>query len=280
MRVVYDNNLSTTLVLSDLPGIIIDHTTTKTSYIEEIFNRLLVMDSLPDNNFQEVLDEAVLTLGMADPAFHILIGVDFEKFIKFNRHHARWTKVQKDQQAYITRESKRRNKQNPYYITEPDDSKDWDKIPDYGRQKPHQPWQFDYIYRDCQYLAGQVYELTKDYQKYQDKDLFRAKINSLLAASTCVFGLNSSDNISDFTEIEISIVNIKLSLDAYKLCYMFLNRVIESLHKMRWSKIYSKEAVEDVINFAEQLLNKLKDRIKEVERRFMLYVQSGLEQEW
>jgi hypothetical protein len=285
MRVVYDKNLITTLFLGDLPMEKSDQhdvkpETIRTSYVESIFRNLLVMDGLPDDNFQEVLIESVLTLGMADPGFHILIGEDFERFIQSNKHLAKWGKIEKDYRPYIAREALRRNKQNPYYTDDPEHLEGWNRIPNYSRQKPHQPWQFDHIYRDCQYLAGQVYELTKNYQKQQDKDLFRAKVNSLLAAREAVVGLNANESINDFAEIEISIANIKLSLDAYKLCYMFLNRTIESLHKMSWSYQYSKEAIDDSISFSDQLLESLKDRIKEVERRFMLYIQSGLEQEW
>src|SRR4051812_10011869 len=124
MRVVYDNLSQTTVAFGDLPFIKIDRQKENSKkeakpfeYTNEsIFQRLLILDSLVDNNFKETLQEAAQTVGMVDPAFHILIDSDFESYVRSQRHLAKWEKIRKDYHSYATREIGRRNKQNPYFI--------------------------------------------------------------------------------------------------------------------------------------------------------------------
>jgi hypothetical protein len=176
---VYANLIQNNLALFDLPKVKYDRI--------KIFKQLLIYDQLADDDFEAVLEEAGQTSLMSDAAFYVFFDNDFEKYISEGRHHARWQKIKKDYNYYTEWEIKRRNKENPYYTLKPSLVASWDGLPDLSRQKTNQPYLFDKLYADCALLAGEVYELTKKYQELKDKDLFRAKVNSILVPNKIVF---------------------------------------------------------------------------------------------
>lgn len=285
---VYEN-LINNLVMFDLPrtkngqssvrvsrsmGSKVNRGPSHKTYIHKIFERLLVYDQLPDNDFEGVLREAGLTALMSDPAFEILFNNVFEQYVQNSQHHAKWQKIRQDYNSYIEWETKRRNKDNPYFNSAPDKIPSWDSLPDFSKQKHNQPYQFDHIYRDSQSWAGEIYELTKNYKEQGDKDLFRAKVNSILVPSKIVFALNNNQNITDFSDTEMTLVNMKISLDAYKLAHVFLNRAIESLHKMRWDTKHEPDLLDKGITVGNSLLERVNTRISEIEKLFMLYMDS------
>lgn len=285
---VYEN-LINNLVMFDLPrtkngqssvyvsrgiGSQVDRGSSHKTYIHKIFEQLLVYDQLPDNDFEGVLREAGLTALMSDPAFEILFNNVFEQYVQNSQHHAKWQKIRQDYNSYIEWETKRRNKDNPYFNSAPDKIPSWDSLPDFSKQKHNQPYQFDHIYRDSQSWAGEIYELTKNYKEQEDKDLFRAKVNSILVPSKIVFALNNNQNITDFSDTEMTLVNMKISLDAYKLAHVFLNRAIESLHKMRWDSKHEPDLLDKGVTAGNSLLERINTRISEIEKLFMLYMDS------
>ena len=242
-------------------------------YLHKIFRKLLVYDQIPDD-LEAVLEETGKILESPDPAFEVLFPNKFEEFITTKRPAYVWGKVKKDYHAYIRAEVKRRNSDNPYYNPAPRKIESWDALPNFSRQKRNQPWQFDSVCRDSQILAGEIYELLKRLPNQQDKDLFRAKISSILVPEKIIFALNGNGESFGFAENEITLANVKLSLDGYKLSYTFLNKVIESLHKIRWSNESEGQIIDQTILFADKTLEKIKLRISEVERRFMLFVEA------
>lgn len=276
---LYDYNLITNLALLDLPKQRYYQAKQKDRYWERIWRQLLVYDQLPDDDYSAVLNEARQSLETIDPAFDILFyRTDFEEYIQGGSHLAKWQKIKKDYYYFIEQETKRRNKENPYHPSDPSKVETWDELPDFSKGKQNLPYQFDHLYRDSQHLERMVHELTKEHKNIRDKDLFRAKVNSILVPDKIIFALNSSDTISNFVEMEISVMNIKVSLDAYKLAHVFLNRLVESLHKIRWSKKSPEKEIDSIISSADMLLAKLNNRISEIERRFMLYISSSSEE--
>ncbi|MDB4940052.1 MAG: hypothetical protein JWO40_477 [Candidatus Doudnabacteria bacterium] len=245
----------------------------------KIFKCLLVYDQVDDDDFASVLEEAGQTSLMADPSFNIFFDRSFEKYIEQNRHHAKWQKIKKDYNYYAEWEIKRRNKNNPYYFLKPDLVSTWDDLPSLERQKKNEPYQFDKLYQDSEVLAGSVYELTKNYKELKDKDLFRAKVNSILVPNKIVFAINSSENSQDFSEGEIMVVNIKLSMDAYKLADIYLNRLVDSLHKISWSHSEARDAIEGAVSLANKIKQRIGERIVALERSFMLYIEADFGEE-
>ena len=271
----YEYLISHNLALLDLPVIKYDQVKTKqNNYIEKIFRQLLVCDQLPDNDQHGVLKETIGILETVDPAFEILSHNQFAKFISSERHKYVWDKTKKDYNAYIRAEIKRRNQENPYFNAVPARIESWDMLPDFSRQKRNQPWQFDNLFLDSQSLAGEIYELMNTPGSKDDKDFFRAKVSSVLVPEKIIYSLNGNEGGFGFAGNDITLVNIKLSLDGYKLSEVFLNRVIESLHKIKWNNSNRAELLDQTISFADRLGEKLRMRISEVERRFMLFVEA------
>lgn len=241
-------------------------------YLERIYRHLVIYDQMDSEDFKAVIREAENTLAAPDYAFELFFHNDFEQYIIKERHKLRWEKMKKDYNAYIQSEDKRRGKESPYHVQKTAEIEAWEASPDFSRQKRNQPWQFDHIYRDSQQLAGVVYEITKNYEQFHDKDLFRAKINSILAPDKLIYALNSGEGSYGFAENEVSALNIKMSLEGYKFAYTFLRRVVESLHKARWKHEDKTKTIDETIYFAEQLLQKLKTRIGDMEKRFILFL--------
>ena len=265
---VYAKVINSNLALFDLP---------RTNYGQtflraKIFKQLLIYDQLPDDDYSEVIQEAVETALKPDPSFEIFFDPDYENFVTLNRHQARWLKVAKDYISYTDWETKRRNKNNPYFPLKPDALETWEELPDLSRQSKNKPYQFDPLYRDIHSLGKKVSEFTKNYKELKDKDLFRAKVNSILAASKIVFALNVSDNPENFAQPEIALVNIKISMDAYKQANIFLNRLVSSLLKIKWSYMEIQKPLDQAIELAEMLSHKLKERIVNSEKTFILYI--------
>jgi hypothetical protein len=272
----YENLITRNLALFDLPAAKYDQIKNKgrtANYLQKIFRQLLIYDNLPDNDLKQVLREAKYALEAADPGFETIFHNDFENFINSEKHKYTWQKIKKDHNRYIRSETKRRNTDNPYYNAVPETVESWDALPDFSRQKRNQPWQFDNLYRHSQELAADIYGLSKKYaaKEKEDKDLFRAKVNGLLLPDKIIFALNSAEYAQGFGENEIIAANLKLSLDAYKLSFTFLTRAIESLHKIRWAST-EQNLPDKIIKAAEDLSEKLKNRISETERRFILFM--------
>ncbi len=263
-------NLIPNLALLDLPKYKYGHD--QKNGLEKIFKRLLIYDTLPDDDFESVIAEVERSLGLADPAFEIFFRNDFEKQLHANNYLAKWRKIVKDYYYFSESETKRRNKENPYYNAKTNKIESWNALPDFSKQQLNLPYQFDHIYRDAQNLAGQIHELTKDYEKKHDKELFRAKVNSILVPDKIVFALNSGDGYQNFAEIEISVMNLKISLDSLKLAQTFLNRLVESLHKISWSAGHEKEQIDQAISQCDDLNLRLKTRIFDTESKFILYM--------
>ena len=271
----YANLINHSLVLTDQPSKTYDQRVD--SYFQKIVKQLLCFDQVADNDQEGVIAEALLVLKMRDPAFETLFHNAFEQYIQNERHLGKWQKMRHDYGYYVDAETKRRNKENPYYTKEPETVDSWYKLPDLTKQKFNRPWQYDSLNRDAQNLAGQIYEIGKHFPEQKDKDLFRVKVNSILVPERIIFALNSSDSFSDFTETDISTINVKLSLDAFKQAHIFLNRSIDSLHKLSWFDGTNKLTLAQTINGAALLLARLEQRIVEMERKFILYWDYGPE---
>ncbi len=259
-------NLIQNLALFDLPKIKYDQI--------GIFKRLLIYDHLPDDNFDEVLSELDKASSIVDPAFSIFFNPGFEKYILSDLHRFRWQKIQKDHHAYTQWEIKRRNKENPYFTEEPNSVAEWQGLPNFSRQKKNRPYQFDLIYKDAQFLAGMVYELTKNYQDLKDKDLFRARVNSIMLPNKIILASSGRENTQDSMEGRITTVNIKISLDAYKLADLFLERLKNSLHKIIWSYPENKGSLDSALLLAESLSARIRQRIGVLEKNFILYLEA------
>lgn len=267
----YEQHLIQTMSLFDQYVIKRDK---QNNYLKRLYRQLLIYDSLPDDSFAQVLEEVEDTLGIEDPSFRIYSNSEYQKFVQNSTYLARWHKIAKDHYYFVESETRRRNKDNPYHNTNPKVTETWDELPNFAKQKRNEPYQFDHLYRDAQILAGQVYVLTKDFSEKQDKDLFRAKVNSLLVPDKIVFALNSTEALHDFSDIEINIMDIKIGLDSLKLAEIFLNRVIESLHKISRSETDKKDELKGSLSKADDIMEKLKRRIKEMENKLMLYMRA------
>ena len=241
------------------------------SDVDRILKRLMVYDQevVPDD-YTSVIHEAVTTLEQVDPAFENLFPSPFSDYINSSRHFAHWQKVSHDYSYFLAGETKRREKGNPFKSYDPYDAESWNELPDFSRQKSNMPWQYDSLNRDAQILSGEVYELAKDYKELKDKDLFRAKVNSILLADKVIFALSKREG--NFDESEVVLINLKLDLDGYKLAYIFANRLIDSLLQVRWTADKDrKKTISKTIEFAEGLVIRMRNRIIEAERRFMLF---------
>ncbi len=241
------------------------------SYVERVLKRLMVYDQeVAPDDYNSVIHEAVTTLEKADPAFENLFPSSFAGYINSSRHYAKWQKISHDFSYYLDKETRRREKGNPYKSYDPYDAESWNELPDFSRQKPNLPWQFDSLNRDAQILSGEVYELTKHHKELKDRDMFRAKVNSILLADKVIFALSRRDG--SFDESEIVLINLKLDLDGYKQAYIFANRLIDSLLQARWTADKDrKKTISKTIEFAEGLVVRMRNRIMEAERRFMLF---------
>lgn len=268
----YANTIPAAMALLDLPTLKYDQVNLFKSH--KIFRQLLVLDHIADIDWEKVTKEAILDLNREDVAFEEPFLPSFAHYLTNPKYMARWHKIRQDYNHYIKRETRRRNLENPYHNPNPNSFPSWDSLPDFSRQKLNQPWQFDNLCKDAQRLSGAIYEFVKNYENQEDKDVFRLKVNGVLAPERIIFALNSSENIYNFVEREISVVNIKLSLGAYKLSYLFNQRIIESLHKLSWSADESKSRVmSSLIESADGLSEKLKKRIEEIEKRLMLFLE-------
>ena len=268
----YENLITSNLVLFDLPKTKLDRKT-KHNYFDAIFKRLLVMDQMPDDDLQAVITEASEVPG--DPAFEITFRNQFEKFLQTEFSRSKWQKLSKDYNYFAVSEIKRRNKQNPYH-PEKLDLQNLQSLPNLAKQKKGQGWQYSDLYKEIQILAGEAYELAGD-KENQDKDLFRLKINSILAADKIIFALNNIENYQYHLEREINLINLKLSLDAFKLAFTYLNRSIESLHKIRWSAGERTKTIDKVIHHADKIIDILKNKIFDTEKTFVLFTRSDLQ---
>jgi hypothetical protein len=275
----YVKPFTTNVALLDLPRTKNDHsdegekraTDRRDKKLTEMFKYLLVYDQEVDHDYSSVLDEAIATLGNADPGLGTSFGTVFRQFMENPSHVAKWEKIKQDYGFYIQSEAKRRNRENPYHPARADQVESWEELPDFTKQKRNQPWQFDYMYRDAQFLIGELYELTRNFQTEGDNDLFRIKVNGILVPDKLIFALNSGDAFYDFGDLAIRVVNCKLSLDGYKLAHVFLNRTIESMRKLaRGSSAHGN--FEPQISSAELLKKKIETRIEEIERRFTLFM--------
>ncbi len=264
-------NLIPNLVLFDLP---------RTKYDQiSIFKKLLILDHLPDDDLGSVLLEVGKISLMPDPAFSIFFNNDFEKYISLNKHHARWQKVKKDYNYYTQWEIKRRNKENPYFPEYPNSLSTWDELPDFSKEKKNRPYQFDLLYRDAQFLAGIVSEVANSYEKLKDKDLFQAKVNSILIPNKIVFAASGKDNTAESMKGGVSLVNIKISLDAYKQAYLFLGKLTDSLNKLKWSYHEAQDALNQALLLTSSINARVVERVQVLEKNFILYLESDLDEE-
>jgi hypothetical protein len=268
----YEQLITRTKALYDGPSV--RHHKKLNIYDFPIFKRLLVYDQIPDNDLTSVLREAGYTLGMADPAFE-LQGFDknFEQYIHTRRHESKWMKISKDYLFYIQTEKKRRNKFNPYAPEKIEEIADWLTLPNYSKQKPHQGWQYDSLFRDAQYFTSQLLDFIRTSGLEKDKDHFRLRVNGILTPSKIIYALNANESMYTFAENEINAINVKLSLDGYSLALTFLERAVESLHKIMWSSDEaSKPFLTEALSNASSLSEKIKTRTKESERNFILFM--------
>jgi hypothetical protein len=273
---VYAPNLIKSLALFDLP--ITKYSQTQNSYLEKILKQLLVYDGLPDNDLESVFEEARQVSAIQNPAFEIFFNRDFEKYIKENKHHARWHKIIRDYNYYVDWEIRRRNKENPYTPTKALTIETIENLPDFSKQKKNHPYQFDQLYLQAKQIAEHIDELTKDYKEKSDKDMFRVKVNSILLPQKIVFALNSSEAMREFVEGEIMIVNIKIALDALKLADRFLESTINSLTKMTWYAAgQDLQKIEKCLHLTQILSPELHKRIEDSEKLFIFFMESEID---
>ncbi len=273
---VYAPNLIKSLALFDLP--ITKYNQTQNKYLERIFRQLLVYDGLPENDFESVIAEATQVSAMQNPAFEIFFNQDFERYIKEKRHHARWHKIIRDFNYYVDWEVRRRNKENPYAPEKALSVEIVEKLPDFSKQRKNHPYQFDQLYLQTKQLAEHLDELTKDYKEKGDKDLFRVKVDSILLPQKIVFALNSSETMREFVEGEIVMVNLKIAMDALKVADRFLERIINSLHKLSWDAAgQDLQRVEKCLHLSLILSPDLKKRILDSEKLFIFFMESEID---
>ena len=253
--------------------------------LPSIFRRLLIYDQLPDSNRQSVIDEIIGTLQIADPAFKKALSAEFLTFSKQHQNISKWEKIRQDHLQHLNSEYKRRNSENPYHTDSPQTIESWEELPVPERAYKNKPWQFDLLYRDVHFLALKIGEYIKSlnqssYIKNQDRDLFRIRANSLLAADKIVFALNSGENRENFLDESVNIIDLKLSLDGLAIADESLQRLSESLQKLSWSsqssaiqenQIHEKQA-EGLIQLTEDIQKALRQRIIAIERRLMLFM--------
>ena len=274
----YVKPFTTNVALLDLPRTKNDHSDEAEARrvdrkLSEMFEYLLVYDqeAVGDHGYSQVLDEAIATLGSLDPGLDTSFGTVFRQFMANPSHVAKWEKIRQDYGFYIQSEAKRRNRENPYHPVRADQVESWEELPNFSKQKLNQPWQFDYMYRDAQFLIGELYDHTRGFQTAGDKDLFRIKVNGILVPDKLIFALNSGDAFYDFGDLAIRVANCKLSLDGYKLAHTFLNRAIESMRKVaRGTGLVT--SFDQEISSAESLKKKIQARIEETERQFTLFM--------
>ncbi len=253
-------------------------TSRENSYVEKIFKLLLVYDQLPDDDYASVLEEMLETEAAKDPGFAVSFGNDFKKYIASKSHAAKWAKISKDYHAYIEWETRRRNKTNPYYVIQPNVLANWDSVPDFTRQKIHQPFQYDALYVESREFVEKICEITGQQGREKDKDIFRARVNGILVPSKIVFALSASENPDELLDNQTSLVNVKLCLDALKQAHSYLNRAIDSLHKISWSEDLSKSLLQQGIIAGKNLGISLNRKIQDAERSFMLYAAAAPEE--
>lgn len=254
-----------------LPGMPVYKTSHANSYVERIFNLLLVYDQLPDNDLASVLEEMLETEAAKDFGFTAPAGNEFKKFVAEKTNAAAWKKLSHDYRAYMEWETRRRNKTNPYYVINPDMPGSWDSVPDFSRQKAMQPFQYDPLYRDSSKFAEQVFEITAQPGIGKDKDIFRARVNGILVPSKIVFALSASENPDEMLDNQTSLVNAKLSLDALKQAGEYLSRATDSMHKISWRPEVPKQLLARCAQSGKNLAELLLRKINETERSFMLY---------
>ncbi|MBU6447374.1 hypothetical protein KGQ24_00845 [Patescibacteria group bacterium] len=254
-----------------LHGMPVYKTSHANSYVERIFNLLLVYDQLPDNDLTSVLEEMLAIEAAKDFGFSRPFSPEFKKYAAEKTHAAAWAKISHDYHAYMEWETRRRNKTNPYYVINPDVPDSWDNVPDFARQKAMQPFQYDPLYRDSSKFAEQVFEITAQPGIEKDKDIFRARVNGILVPSKIVFALSSSENPDEMLDNQTSLVNAKLSLDALKQAGEYLSRAMDSVDKISWRQGTSRQLVARCSESGKNLAKLLSRKINETERSFMLY---------
>jgi hypothetical protein len=248
--------------------------------LPSIFRRLLVYDQLPDTDRQSVIDEILGVLRLSNPAFAKALTAEFQFFSSQHQNLSKWEKIKQDNLQYITSEFRRRNSENPYHTDLPQTIKSWEELPLPERAYKNKPWQFDMLYRDAQFLASKIEEYittlkNNSYVNKQDRDIFRIKTNSLLAADKIVFALNSGENRGDFLDEAINIVDLKLNLDGLAIAGESLQYLEESLHKLSWDKSQDPEnitQIQGLLQLTEDLQNLLRQRVSAIERRLMMFM--------
>ena len=269
----YEPIITRNMALYDQPLRTKDHTHNK--YYHSIFKRLLVYEQIPDNDLDQVNREAVYTLGMIDPAFEILLfDQSFIYYIENDRHIGKWQKVAQDYRTFTEQEKKRRVKHNPYHRQMPDTTESWRNLPTIELHRLRSAWQYDAIYKMLSRFIDSLYDFNQT-EDLHNKDNFRLKVNSVLAIEQLIIALNSNELTYNFVESEINLVNIKISLDAFKLAYTFIMRANESLHKIRWSSLAENQPiVAEFVTATDLIAEKLRSRIIEFERLFVLFIDS------
>jgi hypothetical protein len=245
------------------------------SYAQSIFRRLLVHDQLPDTDIGKAIDELLGTLALEDPAFMFGSTEEFVQFAERESYAGKWRKIRQDAYQEIRAEIKRRNIENPYHTNTPQKPEAWDDIPVPDKAYKNKPWQFDMLYRDMHFLAVKIKELALEHEaKFPgDADLFRMKVNGLLAADKIVFALDAGENRGSFLEESANIIESKLSLDGLHLAEVFLGRSLESLRKLgmvQHSETSDRPGA--LLEFGENVREALQKRITALERRLMLFM--------
>jgi hypothetical protein len=243
------------------------------SYAHSIFRRLLVHDQLPDTDITTVTDELLRTLALEDPAFMFGSTKEFIQFADRESFVGKWRKIRQDNLNGIRTEIKRRTIENPYHTNTPQNPEAWDDIPVPDRAYKNKPWQFDMLYRDVHFLAVKIKELAieREAKFPADADLFRMKVNGLLAADKIVFALDAGENRGAFLEESENIIESKLSLDGLHLAGVFLDRSLESLQKLGMVSNGS-DRPGALLEFGEGVREALHTRISSIERRLMLFM--------
>jgi len=247
------------------------------NYFDTVFRKLLVYDQGFDDNWEHVIDEAGLILNNEDQAFSSAISAEYLAFLRANSYLGKWQKIKQDNNFLIKKEEQRRNKENPYHNLRPKEFGSWEKLPEADKAYKNRPWQFELIYKDINYFCLKILSFLKDLEKghTEDRDIIRVRINSILAAEKIIYALDSIGNRGDYLEGATNIIDIKLGLDGLKSSEVFLDRVIESLHKIKWyfeDQSAVSEPTSSFIAFASQISDALRKRIKDNERRLVMFM--------
>ena len=249
--------------------------------LDLVFRSLFVYDNIVDSDrqegIQEVISEALETLKIEDQAFASAISTEYLVFLKANVYSGKWQKIKQDHNFLIKHEERRRNKENPYHNTTLLENESWERMPEVGKAYKNRSWQFEAIYKDINYLCLKLKTFLKDLEekKVRDADIIRVRVNSILAADKIIYALDSIGNKGAYLEGSTNIIDIKLGLDGLKSAEIFLDRVIESLHKIKWfmeENDFVSEQTNSFISFASQISDEVRKKIKDNERRIIMFM--------